>query len=423
MGRRDVDGGVSLARLAPSGFSIRQAGRVWSLEDIEHEASRLRPLVRSAAGENELVEIPARDPVTVLSFLEASWREKRVPTPRARIDAPARVSVPMRWDPPLEAALVIRTSGSTGEPKHVAFSAESVIRSATKIARYLELARNDRIGIVQSLEHGYGLVGQLFSAIAAGSEIVWASAPFVGEQVKMLEGVTVLSAVAYTLGELVRGGLRADLRCIGSAGGPLGAAVAARVREAFPNATLWNQYGCTEAGPRLTACSSKEEAFAHGSAGRALEGAELRVDDEGQVLFRADTQMIGYAGRAPVGPDEWIPTGDIGRLEDGHLFITGRNDEVVKIRGHKVPLALVARTAERCGARAAIAVALPSKKSEELEVIVVYEGDSDVSRIHVAKELPLECAPARLVRVDALPRLPSGKLDRKAAATLAGERT
>lgn len=417
-----MDLSLSLSTLAPRA-TIRQLGRTWSRSEIEAEAERLRNEIASVAGPGQVVDVPAPDPVTALAWLEASWREGRVPCPRAYAKAPSKAPVD---DAFAEARLVIRTSGSTGEAKLVAFDGASVHRSATKIADYLGLEASDRVGIVQSLEHGYGLVGQLFSALVAGCDVVWAGAPFARERVHLLDEaeVTVLAGVPYTLGELVAAGLRGSrLRSIGSAGGPLGPRVLEGLVRTFPNAVLWNQYGCTEAGPRLTACSNRESAFAAGSVGRALGGVELIIDDDGSILFRADTEMLGYVGDAVAtanarrGP--LLATGDVGRLEDGHLFVTGRRDDIVKIRGHKVSLALVARTAESCGARAAIAVALERRTGDELEVVVVYEGDTHLERVALAKKLPLESAPSRLVRLEELPRLGGGKVDRRAAADAA----
>ncbi len=419
-----MDRVLTLAALAPNLGTLHQHGRSWSRAELDAEAHRLRASVAAVAGRGEVVEVPAPDPVTALAFLEAAWLEGRIPTPRARAVGPARALGCDAPDP--NTALVIRTSGSTGEPKHVAFDAASVLRSANKIALYLGLEARDCVGIVQSLEHGYGLVGQLFSALNAGSDVVWAGAVFPAEQASTLDAaaITVLASVPYTLSELLRAGLRgARVRCVGSAGGPLSAPLAARLREAFPGAVLWNQYGCTEAGPRLTACSSDDPAFARGSVGRAVDGVELVVSADFEVLFAADTTMLGYVGNAAathaarVG--RFVKTGDLGRLENGHLFITGRSDEVVKVRGQKVPLALVATAAEHCGARVAIAVAIPREGSGELEICVIYEADSDLTRLALAKRLPLECAPSRLLRVPRLPRLASGKIDRDAAARLA----
>jgi long-chain acyl-CoA synthetase len=423
-----VDGSLSLATLAPRMGTLRQLGRSWSRAEIEAEAGRLREAVAAIAGPGEIIDVPAPDPATALAWLEASWREGRVPSPRAHVKTPAKASA---VDPIPDAALVIRTSGSTGEAKLVAFDGASVERSATKIARYLGLDASDRVGILQSLEHGYGLIGQLFSALAGGSEIVWAGAPFARERVRLLDegAVTVLAGVPYTLGELASAGLRGErLRSIGSAGGALGPSVLTSLKRAFPHAVLWNQYGCTEAGPRLTACSSSDAAFAEGSVGRAIEGVELSVDDTGEILFRADTEMLRYAGdpvaTASARRGALLATGDLGRLEGGYLYVTGRRDDVVKVRGHKVSLAFVAQVAERCGARAAVAVAVEHQRGgDELEVVVVYEGDADLERIALAKQLPLESAPSRLVRVEGLPRLGGGKVDRRAAADVArGER-
>jgi len=324
-----------------------------------------------------------------------------------------------------DASLVLRTSGSMGKPRLVAFDLGSVVLGARRIAGYLGLSAVDMVALLQPLEHGFGLVGQLFAALAAGARAVWASAPFPDEQAKTLNdaGATVVSAVSYTLTQLLGSGLRPDrVRILGSAGGPMPRPLAERLVETFPGATMWNQYGCTEAGPRLTACPSTSNAFWEGSVGSAIEGVTLAILDDGQVGFRTETAMREYLGdedateRARAG--ELWRTGDLGRLDDhGNLFLRGRVDEIVKVRGLKVSLREVAAAFEACGARAAVSfVDEESDPDGEATLSVVYESDAEIPRRALLGHLGLESLPSRTHRIDALPRLVSGKPDRKAIA-------
>lgn len=421
-----MDRGLTLEDLAPHRVAIRGSGKTWSDEDVHRAVDVHRPVLACLGTPGDLVVVPATDPVAVLAGVVAANLEGRVPVPVARasgFDLVAGVDGAPRRAP--GAALVIRTSGSTGEPKFVTFARASVVRSAAKIAGYLGLAASDRVGIVQSLEHGYGLVGQLLSALAVGADVVWAAAPFFDEQAATLTTArtTVIAGVPYSLSQLARAGLAGtELRVIGSAGGPLGVAVGERLRSAFPGATIYNQYGCTEAGPRLTACGSDRPEFARGSVGAAIEGVSLKVDTDGEILFRADTEAMDYAGdpeaTARARRDGWYRTGDLGRLEDGHLYVEGRTDEVVKVRGQKVSLAAVARAVEAAGARSAVAAVVSPDGADDVQIGVLYEGDGAVERLALTKRLPLESLPSKLVRVEALPRLPGGKIDRAASKSV-----
>jgi long-chain acyl-CoA synthetase len=72
-----------------------------------------------------------------------------------------------------------------------------------------------------------------------------------------------------------------------------------------------------------------------GSVGRAIPGVEIRLDEDGEVLVRGDTVMAGYRNQPEktaetIGPDGWLRTGDVGRLdEDGFLTIIDRKKELI----------------------------------------------------------------------------------------------
>ncbi len=384
-------------------FAIRIGGRTVGRREIIAEARPLMSRIARIAGEGHVVEVPAFDPVILLASLEAAWRTGRVPMPGRML---ASTSLP-----PTNAELVIRTSGSTGKSKHVAFDLLSVATSAQRIARYLEIDRRDRVAVLSPLTHGFGLVGQLFAAIVSGAEAIWAALPFPDEQAAALEDATVIQGVAYTLSRALDAGLVArSARTFGTAGGPLPRSLAKRLRTQFPSATIWNQYGCTEAGPRLTACPSTDPAFEEGSVGRPIEGVTLSLSD-GRIAFRTDTAMRGYLDAPSV-----FETGDVGRIdENGNLFVLGRADEVVKVRGAKVCLREVAAAFEACGANAAVAFLSPE---EDAVVWAAYESSSEITRRDL--RLPRESLPSRAWRVPSLARLPSGKIDRAAVASAVG---
>src|SRR5258708_11513521 len=74
---------------------------------------------------------------------------------------------------------------------------------------------------------------------------------------------------------IAEGAERPKLGYVASAGAPLDAKAAAELRAAFPGARLWNQYGLTEASPRVAAIDDGDPAFARGAAGRPLPGIEV----------------------------------------------------------------------------------------------------------------------------------------------------
>lgn len=429
----------SLLDLDPGTFRVRTRDGARTLRDLVAEADKLAPSLPGA-----VLEIPARDPVETLIHLEAALSRGLVPVPAARAKAPTALAVTR--DLP-DAELALYTSGSTGAPRLPAFTFASLARSAQRIAAYLGLTRDDEIALLQPLDHGFGLVGQLFAAIAGGAAVVDCSSPYPDERAEAVANAqaTVVAAVPHTLQELAEHLPEIDpaaahqLRSVGSAGGRLPPALARRLALAFPEAVIWNQYGCTEAGPRLCAVPSSHVAFYTGTVGRAIDGVLLWVADArgelepagrpGEICFSSDTQMLGYLGdpaatarqRRQLGNALGYTTGDVGLLDaDDRLHVLGRADDLVKVRGERVSLESLARAAEAAGARAAIAlVAEGDPEAADGILTLVYEGPEELTAAALAKALGPRMLPRRMLWVVALPRLPSGKIDRAGVELLA----
>jgi long-chain acyl-CoA synthetase len=238
-------------------------------------------------------------------------------------------------------------------------------------------------------------------------------------------GAEGLSSVPSSLRLFARavaeGSAAPPLRYVASAGAPLDAATVALVRASFPGARLWNQYGLTEASPRVAAIADDDPAFARGAAGRLLEGIEARVEGE-EIFVRGPSVMLGYlddgeATARALSPDGWLRTGDVGRLEDRCLFVRGRADGVVKCAGERVGLDEVAAALRECdGVADACVVALPDEAlGARLVAFVEAVAESAAkARARLRTRLTPAKRPARIVAVESLPRLTSGKIDRQA---------
>ena len=170
--------------------------------------------------------------------------------------------------------------------------------------------------------------------------------------------------------------------------------------------------------------------FANGSGGHALSGVSIHLVDEdargvGEVVFTSPMAMSRYVGddaataRATVrtqhGPA--FRTGDLGRFDaSGTLFIEGRVDDVVKVRGEKVALDRVARVAEERGATSAFAFSEPAAAGEtDPTIIVLYEGTARLGVANFVGTLPRGVLPRKVLHVERLPRLANGKVDRVGA--------
>jgi O-succinylbenzoic acid--CoA ligase len=160
--------------------------------------------------------------------------------------------------------------------------------------------------------------------------------------------------------------------------------------------------------------------------GVPLDGVQVRIGDDERIWIGGPVLFSGYrpgpqaapaaAGRAG---GSWFRTGDLGRLDpDGRLAVRGRADDVINTGGHKVVPGEVAAALQACPeVRDAAVIGVPDAEWGELVVAVVVPDDPDdppgaeLLRLRVRQRLPRYAAPGKVVLVDAIPMLASGKHD------------
>jgi acyl-CoA synthetase (AMP-forming)/AMP-acid ligase II len=172
-----------------------------------------------------------------------------------------------------------------------------------------------------------------------------------------------------------------------------------------------------------------------GSVGRLAAGVEVRFrhldddrpDGEGEILVRTDEASAEFIGGAPVpiDADGWFATGDVGRLDDGILYITGRVQEKIIVGGFNVYPAEVEDAARRSPLVAdAVVIGLPDDRLGERPVAgIVWAGAPDEAEL--LDELRVSLAAYKVPRatfaIDAVPLTPRDKIDRAKALELAKE--
>ncbi|HEU4405630.1 MAG TPA: amino acid adenylation domain-containing protein [Polyangiaceae bacterium] len=337
-------------------------------------------------------------------------------------------------------AYIIYTSGSTGRPKGVMVAHRSAARLAAAQGESLGVTPADRV-----LQHASpafdASVWDVLLAHLAGACLVptppeaMLPGPELVRQVER-ERVSVATLVPSVLAALPEAALP-GLRLVVAAGEALPMELAARWA---PGRTLINAYGPTE----TTVCASlgrADEAEARApSIGRPLPGARVYVLDEGlepvpagapgELCVGGGGLARGYLGRPGLTAERFVPdpfgppggrlyrTGDRARWRpDGRLDYLGRVDRQIKVRGHRVePAEIEACVREETGApEAAVLAAGPPGAAR----LVAYVGggarrSSREMRSLLRARLPESMLPSAFVWLDALPRLPSGKIDRGA---------
>ena len=316
-------------------------------------------------------------------------------------------------------ALLLTTSGSTGNPKLVRLSAGAVRANAEQIADSLGITGNDVAITTLPLFYSYGL-SVLHSHLVRGATVVLERTGLMQREFWNAvtgHGVTSAAFVPSQYEMLRR--LRFDpakypaLRTLTQAGGRLRAELATDFaqRMASVGGRLFVMYGQTEAAPRMATLPPDRLADKAGSVGVALPRGRFVIEDD-EVVYHGPNVMMGYADTAAdlVKGDELggvLRTGDLGRLDDeGFLFITGRLKRMAKVFGVRINLDDV----EKHFPVAAVA--------GDDKLVVVGENLSDdearTLRTKIADWLGTHYTGVIVQSIGALPLLPNGKTDYRA---------
>lgn len=346
---------------------------------------------------------------------------------------------------PPEVGLLLFTSGSSGVPKGVLLGKAGIEANVEAILSYLPVREHPVTALVLPISYSYALVGQALVTLRAGGQLLLLNdIAFAATQVEAMRelGASGLSSVPTSLRLLASAALelppdeRPTPGYLASAGAPLDARTRELLHEAFPAARRFNQYGLTEACPRVTALSDAEPAFARGSVGRPLPGITVRIADPegaplpagevGELVIRGPSVMLGYLddpeGTARVLTPGGLRAGDMGYMDaEGYLYVVGREDGVVKCAGERVSVEEVASVLRSApGVREACVVALPDElMGAQLIGFVEPAGVAAAAKDAARRLLPAAKRPRRIVEMQGLPRGANGKLDLAALRQLA----
>ncbi|NUP15592.1 MAG: AMP-binding protein [Streptomyces sp.] len=328
-----------------------------------------------------------------------------------------------------DTAVLLGTSGSTGSPKVARLSYDGVRGNADSVVSTLGITPEDRIATTLPIRYTYGL-SNITTHLRAGAGIVLTSAP--PASLKMWRTLlrsraTTYAAVPSTyevLGDRHFALLEESaIHTMTQSGGRLRDAVALDLWQRMDRrqSRFFVMYGQTEATARITCLAPEQLPERLGSVGTPLPGVQLTIasagsqppasEAEGEIHYQGHV-MLGYARSRPdlsKGADvDILATGDIGRLRDGFLYITGRAKRMAKILGHRVSLDELERLIDRPDSPVAVV-------STHDEVIgLVGSGAPDVLEEQRRTLLDLLGVPNRHVRsvwLADIPRTENEKVD------------
>ncbi|MCB9497792.1 MAG: amino acid adenylation domain-containing protein [Fibrobacteria bacterium] len=353
-------------------------------------------------------------------------------------------------------AYLMYTSGSTGIPKGVRVPHRQLVNWLGGIEANWPFQDGEMVGQKTTIAFAPS-VKEIFAGLLNGTPLVFIDGATVLDTAAFVDAldrhrVTRLNLVPSHLEGILRhlekeGRTLPSLRMCITAGEPLSGELVGKFRQVLPGARLVNNYGCTElndityfdatgfdatqgfvpAGKpiqntRVYLLDSRKRLVPDGVPGE-LHVATLGMPDGYNNLPELnETQFVGNDFPGSIG-DRLFNTGDLARrLPDGNIEYIGRRDFQVKVRGQRVDVRHVEKVLGEfpgIGQRAVV-----SDGQQLTAYLVQSRGetlDLDGLRGFLHEQLPVFMVPAAFVSVEAMPRLPNGKLDRRALNPSVGQ--
>ncbi|MEK6674533.1 MAG: AMP-binding protein [Planctomycetota bacterium] len=333
-------------------------------------------------------------------------------------------------------AVLLYTSGTTGEPKGVELTHGNLLSNTVDSIEALQLDRSHRFLNILPPFHVFGLTACVAMPIVAGASVFAQPRfnPLAAIKAVSRQKITALMAIPSMYAAMLRSKSAtaedfASLRIAISGGEPLPASVRTGFRERF-GVALHEGYGLTETSPVVSVNSA--QSHRDGSVGRLIRNVEVRfVGPEGQILPQGQEGEIAVRGpgimkgyyrkpemtRGVLSEDGWFSTGDLGRIDsDGFLFITGRVKDMLIVGGENVYAREIeaALEAHEAVLQAAV-IGIPADTRGEVPVAFVIpklgqEVTEESLRTFARKSLAGFKVPRRIEIRTELPTGPTGKI-------------
>jgi fatty-acyl-CoA synthase len=342
---------------------------------------------------------------------------------------------------PDDPAMIMYTSGTTGRPKGARWThGNTNWFSAMQLAEW-GFTSDTVIFVAGPLYHVGALEDYSLPVLTVGGQVVFLESKGFDIRVALtiashhrVTDLTLFPSMIYEMLQLenLDDFDLSSVRRLFTGGDPLLPWAVEAIQDRFPGVDVIQVYGLTEGTP-IAACSGPGTAFTHpATVGRAMPFCEITVRDtegrevgegmSGEVWTRSPANANHYWNKAEATAetfvDGWCRTGDLGKVEDGMLSITGREKDMIRSGGENIYAREIEDVVMRMPGIVDVGIiGVPDATfTEAVCAVVVKVPDSDVTAddiiAHCAQHLASFKKPKHVVFVDALPRTASHKMQK-----------
>jgi cyclohexanecarboxylate-CoA ligase len=383
-------------------------------------------------------DLPALENVLAIGGAGETGFEAQLTEPEWEADPDAAHILTANRPHPDDIMELAYTSGTTGEPKGVTHSANTLYSNLYPFADRIELTGEDIVFMPSPLAHQTGFIYGVMFPIMLGATVVYQDIwnGRAGLDIIQDQGCTYMMGAVPFLADLAdaaeAAGQPETLRSFLCAGAPIPSVLVERASKSL-GAIVHSGWGMSENGAVTTTAPDNAAERASTSDGCAMPGIEVRVvdesgavlppDAEGFLKVRGCSQFGGYHKRFEkngIDADGWFDTGDIARMDkDGFIRISGRSKDIIIRGGENIPVVEVEQALYKHPAIATAAVVgYPDQRLGEraCAFVTLREGASftfeDMIGFMAAREVAKQYWPEKLEVLPELPSTPSGKIQK-----------